>query len=874
MPGPEDIELDLSGPAARLIVSAVERRKAAQGAIFAIPVGQDGALGAPRALEVVGRDDTPFVPHGISLVGEAKPRLYVINHIARDRHAVEVFRLDGERLAFVDRLTSPLLTTPNDLVTLADGQIYVTNTGRTSGIAGALALLLVRRLGSVVHHKDGRWTEVATGIAFANGIALAPDGGALYVAGTRDKALYVFRRDPRTGTLGAESRTIVIGSGVDNLTWTDGNTLVLAAHPSLFPFVLHASGVRQRSPSEVYRVDVSGARAPELVFADDGTRVSAASTAILWRDRLYMGQVFSPGVIACSLTAVSGGDHGLGHRRVPRMPDGLRRRQGPGRQPGCRGPVPRPDHRGRTARLSPGRPRRRRAAVAGGRGGEHERARPAPRRLLEGLAVRPLAVLVLTLLVVGCATPVNRNLETINDKKGYRYDALSKEGNGDELFVILAFSGGGTRAAAFSYGVMEALNDARRANGRALLADVDVISSVSGGSFTAAYYALFREAMFTESGRATFLHEKIQFQNVLIARALWPPNWFRLLSPGFGRINLAAEFYDEKIFGGKTFADLMGRKPYIILNATDMSLGQRFEFTQDQFDLLCSDLASVKIATGVAASSAFPGLLSPLTVESFAAEGCKYKEPLWLTEAKKRPGNPARRWARARDLASYQDAKDERTFIHLLDGGLADNIGLRGPYTALTSNDSGWSLLERINQGRVDRVLVITANAKTKHRTTWDRHRSAPGLLSVLGFVTTGPMDNYSFDSVQLVTDHFDRLRESFQNYTVCQRRLDACGGGALAGVARPVDFHAIEVSFDGFYGSRDADRLRRCLEELPTSFKLSDDQVDLLRQAGYLLLITSGDFTKAMTAIDPAWTPPTAAIDPALVGRACPAGG
>ncbi len=485
--------------------------------------------------------------------------------------------------------------------------------------------------------------------------------------------------------------------------------------------------------------------------------------------------------------------------------------------------------------------------------------------------MRPLAVLAVALLVVGCARPMNQKLATFDGTSGYRYDTLSKSGNGDDLFVILAFSGGGTRAAAFAYGVLEALRDARHAGGRALLDDVDVISSVSGGSFTAAYYALFRDAMFTDEGRQTFLHEKIQFQDRLVARALAPWNWVRLLSPDFDRIDLAAALYDEAIFQGKTFGDLAGRKPYILLNATDMSLGQRFEFTQDQFDLLCSDLTSVKIATGVAASSAFPGLLSPLTLRNFAPEGCGYREPTWLRNAKA-DDNPARRRVRGRDLASYQDDRAERPFIHLLDGGLADNIGLRGPYVALTSNDSGWSVTQKINQGVVRRVVVITANAKTKHRTTWDAHRSAPGLLSVLGFVTTGPMDNYSFDSVQLVTDYFDRLRESFQNYRACQARLEACHGESLPGVARPVDFHAIEISFEGFHGTPARDRLRRCLEELPTSFKLADDQVELLRRAGYALVMTSDEFNAAMTAIDAAWTPRDAAIDPALVDRACPA--
>jgi len=56
--------------------------------------------------------------------------------------------------------------------------------------------------------------------------------------------------------------------------------------------------------------------------------------------------------------------------------------------------------------------------------------------------------------------------------------------------IILAFSGGGTRAAALSYGVMKELRDTGipvEGNEVSLLKDVDAISAVSGGSFTAAY---------------------------------------------------------------------------------------------------------------------------------------------------------------------------------------------------------------------------------------------------------------------------------------------------------------------------------------------------------------------------------------------------
>ena len=482
---------------------------------------------------------------------------------------------------------------------------------------------------------------------------------------------------------------------------------------------------------------------------------------------------------------------------------------------------------------------------------------------------RLISALTLAVVLGGCSPYlVNGKLDRFDKDAGYRYGKLSGEGNSDEIFVILAFSGGGTRAAAFSFGVMEGLQGAvYNAPGgpRRFLEDVDVISSVSGGSFTAAYYALFPEKFFATFPFA-FLHRNVQGD--LIRRALWPPNWFRLAASDFDRINLAAEYYDETIFEHKTFAELIAkrRKPYIILNATDMTLGRRFEFSQDQFDLLCSDLASVKVATAVAASSAFPGLLSPLTVKNFAADGCKYERPQWLTDALDR-NNPIRRYANARDLWSYQDPKLKREYIHLLDGGLGDNIGLRGPYVSLSGNDSNWSLYDRINQRSVRRIVVISANAKTNPSKDWDHKQAAPGILDVLSLVTGGPMDNYSFETVQLIRDTFDRLKDEEKAWTDCKQLLQDQCSAKMPGVLSPVDFYASELSFDSL---ADED-LRLCMENLPTSFYLPEDTVTLVRQVARLLLMQSPDFGRIMRELDGAWQPSAVQIDPSLRARVCP---
>lgn len=483
-------------------------------------------------------------------------------------------------------------------------------------------------------------------------------------------------------------------------------------------------------------------------------------------------------------------------------------------------------------------------------------------RLLSAFFLAPL-------LLASCSLqPVNLKLDRYNEKAGYRFDNLSSDGNTDETFVILAFSGGGTRAGAFSFGVLEGLRDAvyqTPGGPRRFLEEVDVISSVSGGSFTAAYYGLFGDRIFTDF-TSKFLHRNVQGD--LIRRLLWPPNWFRLASSDFDRINLAAEYYDEIVFEGEKFRRLIEqrRKPYIILNATDMTLGRRFEFTQDQFDLLCSDLSSVKVATAVAASSAFPGLLSPLTVRNFAAEGCEYKAPVSLTNALDRNRNPVRRYAQARDLWSYQDPRQKRDYIHLLDGGLGDNIGLRGPYVALSDNLTSWSIPDKINQGKVRRVVVITANAKTNPLKDWDQQPAAPGILDVLSLVVSGPLDNYSFDTVQLVRDFFIKRNQEAKDWADCKSLIGQCPV-KMPGVLDPVDFYASELSFESIDNDED---LRLCMENLPTSFYLPEDTVTLLRQVARLLLMKSPDFRKAVQALDPTWQPSNVQIDPALRAKVC----
>lgn len=457
-----------------------------------------------------------------------------------------------------------------------------------------------------------------------------------------------------------------------------------------------------------------------------------------------------------------------------------------------------------------------------------------------GALAAGLAAGLALLLSTGCAHhTVNGPIAQVDPAAGYRLKNLApRAGTGDETFVILSFSGGGTRAAALAYGVLRELArcELPAADGGAttLLDEVDVISSVSGGSFTASYYALFDEERLFADFERVFLRRNVQ--GALVRQLFMPWNWFRLASPSWDRIDLAADWYDRNVFDRQPFSALIdeAERPFIIMNATDMGRGNRFEFTQDQFDYLCSDLASYPVARGVAASSAFPGLLTSITLHNHA-NACGFRPPRALVNALEDQESNPRRYLVASELVSYLEG--DRPYLHLLDGGVADNIGLRGPYYALTSNDSPWSVVNKINNRQIRRIVVIVVNAKKAGVDKIDRRHNAPNLLRALQTAASTPMAHYSFDTVQLLQEYFYAQN---QENLLRQALAEECPGCALLPAPRAdVSYRDVQVSFDQVEDGA----LRAYLQGLPTSFKLDDEAVDALIEVGPAVLAADEDF-------------------------------
>lgn len=404
---------------------------------------------------------------------------------------------------------------------------------------------------------------------------------------------------------------------------------------------------------------------------------------------------------------------------------------------------------------------------------------------------------------------------------GYRFENLpATTGNSDELFVVLTFSGGGTRAAALAYGVLLELRETRftwKGRPTTLLDEVDVISSVSGGSFTAAYYGLHRERTFATFER-DMLHRNIGRE--LALAALRPDRAFALPLTYYNRSDVAADLYDRSVFGHATFEQLASKgRPFIVINATDLSRGAPFEFTQNRFDLLCSDLFRFRLGAAVAASAGFPGLLTPMRMQNYAGQ-CGLALPVTIENARHdRLINP-HRYLKGNRLRSYLDAR-RRPYVHLVDGGISDNLGLHTIIDGMNEDIPDVPVANLIEDGSIRKLVVISVNAGTEDDDEIDRSPRTPGLATVIAKSAYAPIDNSSFQLLDFVRIGMNAFSEQ-------------------------ANVHLVHVNFESIPPRMNPGHYKT----LPTNFNLPRTTVNQVRDIGRFILREDPSFQRLRSTL------------------------
>jgi NTE family protein len=395
------------------------------------------------------------------------------------------------------------------------------------------------------------------------------------------------------------------------------------------------------------------------------------------------------------------------------------------------------------------------------------------------------------------------------------------------IVAAVTLSGGGARAAAFGLGVLQELKathivqDGRQTT---LLDEVGLISGVSGGSILAGYYAAFGDETFERFERDFLL---VNFQTGLLRQVREPSTLYQLTSPWYGRSNVLEERL-EGVLRGTTFGELRRRRPWprLLVTATDLTTGAPFEFTPEQFALICSDLNTVPLSFAVAASSSVPLLLSPMTVRNYGGS-CA---PPDSTRMEARAGrNLSAKFLRM-IADSYRDAA-QRPYIHLVDGGLADNLGVRGLVDHTIASGSLRDAFWDLPPASVQRIVLVVVDSERDLADRIDQSDRVPSLVQVLDSMVFGAGSRWTAETTEIVKDAARRAAEELRAARLVQ-------GSPFAPDA---EIFVINVRL------RDLpdEEQRKTLLQVPTAFEILPAHSRQLQEAGRALLRSSPEFQR-----------------------------
>ena len=439
----------------------------------------------------------------------------------------------------------------------------------------------------------------------------------------------------------------------------------------------------------------------------------------------------------------------------------------------------------------------------------------------------------------GCASTyrpfVNQPLDapTVAENEiSARSSANSVPTNSSGLMLIVSFSGGGKRAAALSYGILEKLKKTTiEWDGRdtTLLNHIELVSGVSGGSITAAYFAEFGDGIF-EDFKPKFLNR--DFESDLISAAMDTANAFHLTSPWYGRGDLLAEQFDRLLFHGVNYGQLNSTRPrpVLIITATDLSLGTTFEFTDSQFHQICSNIDSFPLAIAVAASNSVPILFTPITLKNYA-DACPAGSSPAIPDAL--TAYSERRERRYIEEQNTYHNVNERPFIHLVDGGLSDNLGIKRIIDSIAFSGGLTRSLQSRGISGIRKLVFLNVDAGRRNTFAADRVDSIPSTIEVARSIQFGLLSRYAAETNDAFAEEVEKWRRAI--------RVAALEGNGP--FAPDAELYYIEVGLRDYPNPT----TRAELLAIPTAYSIDEKQVEELVHAGYEILDANTEFRRLL---------------------------
>ncbi|MFN4159088.1 MAG: patatin-like phospholipase family protein [Gemmobacter sp.] len=453
------------------------------------------------------------------------------------------------------------------------------------------------------------------------------------------------------------------------------------------------------------------------------------------------------------------------------------------------------------------------------------------------------AFALLCLILTGCAAwnpPINAALT-----EGTNLPLLAEEAVlPDDLYIGLAFSGGGMRASAYAYGMTEALRAVPTGTPNGLMDRVRLVSGVSGGSVTAAQLGLYGPAGLIGYRERYLVTDA---ESYMANSALNPVTLVKGLSGGANGRDTFGRYLDEVLFHHATFGDLRSRgriKTWI--NATDMGNSTPFLYSPETFDALCSDLSRYPISEAVAASAAFPLVFSPVVLEAHQGK-CDYREPDWLTAARFNPEATSAMRAHARALESYADPARVK-FVKLLDGGVTDNFGTTGLAVERARAQAAYAPMTPAEAVRLKRLLFLVADAGVERDPAWLQKIPGPGGPALAMSIANASLSAATRSGYDAMRGEMRRWQDELIEWRCA---LPAAEVRRLRGSTAGWDCRDVKL----FVGQAGSDALpapmRDRFVKIPTRLRLKTDEVDLAIEAGRLATQATPEFNGFLAALD-----------------------
>jgi NTE family protein len=461
--------------------------------------------------------------------------------------------------------------------------------------------------------------------------------------------------------------------------------------------------------------------------------------------------------------------------------------------------------------------------------------------------VRAGRVIACASLLVACAQVIHN--EPINQPLVPGAPLAAELGSGtadvntDDTIIALSFSGGGTRAAAFAFGVLNGLDETPApgvASGGSLLDRVDFVTGVSGGSVLAAYYGLKKRKALADFKQRFLLRnaeENLQMNLSLL-------NIAKGLQGGVNDPTVFPRWLDDNLFEHATFKTLLQqRRPYIWINASDVYNRTPFIFGRVTFGALCSDLSSYPISTAVAASAAVPVIFAPVVIEGYPGH-CPIPLPPWVDRVRANPDAAPLLRLFANAMARYHSG--EVRYVKLLDGGMVDNYGLAGFTIARLLSTTPYGPLEPQQAVRLRRLLFVVADSGRAPSGAWAQTVEGPSGVNLITAASDTATESGAVGSYSAFQDAMADWQEALINWRCKLSAAERHNLGAPAGWScRDVKIFLGRLAFDQLGPQRAAQ-----LNAIETAFKLSPGQVELAIAAGRDALKTSSVFNAFLTSI------------------------